>query len=88
MASKNKKQKAHAKRRFYERCGKRLTAETENLIVNKIQNREVRLIEKESNRVKHYKVEIDGEIFKVIYDSVRKNIITIIKRDDPFNKEV
>ena len=49
------------------------------------QNRNVEFVERQSNRVTVWDVQIDGIVARVVYDKNRQNIITILPPDDGFD---
>lgn len=91
MATKKELQKRHAKRRFQARLGIPLTQELHNFLVKKIQNNEAVKVEKQSNRVSVWDINIKGlllnnpeiDFVRVVYDSNTKNIVTILFKDGP-----
>lgn len=91
MATKKELQKRHAKRRFQARLGIPLTQELHNFLVKKIQNNEAVKVEKQSNRVSVWDINIKGlllnnpeiDFVRVVYDSNTKNIVTTLFKDGP-----
>lgn len=91
MASKKELQKRHAKKRFQTRLGISLTNELHNFLVRKIQKGEAVKIEKQSNRVSIWDINVGGlfkenpeiDSLRVVYDSNTKNIVTILFKDGP-----
>jgi len=84
--SKSTAQRIHAKRRFAMRTGLILTHELRRELSTKILERKAKLVEKQSNRVSIYDVEhkIKGksEVFRLVFDKMRKNIVTILDNLD------
>lgn len=74
MASKKKNVKIHFRRRSLERVGM-IVDEIE--LIKKIQKQELEFVYSQSNRRKVYRTEILGQVFRVIYDKERKQLITI-----------
>ena len=74
MTSKKKNVRAHFRRRSLERVG---IIVDENGLIKKIQKRELEFVCSQSNRRKMYRTEILGQIFRIIYDKERKQLITI-----------
>ena len=70
--------KRHAKLRFSQRVGGTLDEQTLQSLITKIQNGEAELVDKQSNRVTVWRIEINNEFFNVFYDKQRKTIITFI----------
>lgn len=91
MASKKELQKRHAKKRFQTRLGISLTNELHNFLVRKIQKGEAVKVEKQSNRVSIWDIDVGGlfkenpeiDSLRVVYDSNTKNIVTILFKDGP-----
>lgn len=91
MATKKELQKRHAKRRFQARLGIPLTQELHNFLVRKIQNNEATRVEKQSNRVSVWDINVVGlfrdnpevDVLRVVYDSNTKNIVTTLFKDGP-----
>lgn len=80
--NKAKSQKKHAKRRFYERFGLLIEENDLNHIRNKIQEGDGELVEKQSNRVSKWRVPFKDSIFTVIYDKMRKTIVTVLPNEE------
>lgn len=74
-------QQEHAKRRCRERLGFTLTPEDEQQIIHKIQNGIATFIERQSNRISLFGVMLRGTETVVVYDRVRKVVVTLIPRD-------
>jgi hypothetical protein len=55
-------------------------------IVESIQKGKATLIEKQSNRVRLYVVEVRSTEIKVVYDKIRKQVITALPQDDPWEE--
>ena len=47
--------------------------------VLKIQNSQMKLVKKQSHRVKVYETEINNEVVHLVYDKSRKQIVTVYK---------
>jgi len=75
MPSKQKNIKAHFQRRSIERIGVLLD---EKELVKKIQNNELEFVERQSNRVTVFRYEYNGELYRLVYDKTRKQIITVL----------
>ncbi len=76
--SKKEAQSRHFERRSIERVGVILN---QNEIVRQIQNNELSVIGKQTNRVTLFKLEHLGKSFKVAYDKNRKQVVTIMPED-------
>ena len=74
----------HAERRFLQRTGIVLTHELHGRLTAKIQrdDSDVVFVEKQSNRVSVWDVthKVEGEkiTFRIVYDKMRRNIITVL----------
>lgn len=68
----------HAKRRFKARLGLRLTPKLYAAMIQNIQDGDAELVEKQSNRVSIFKVELDGNKLSVVYDKNTKAIVTVL----------
>jgi len=76
--SKNTTQKLHFKKRFRQRLGFECSRETYRLIQHQVTSPARRiLIFQQSNRVRWYGVLIDGKRCIVVYDNIRKVLVTI-----------
>ncbi|MCD7780269.1 MAG: hypothetical protein LUH05_06310 [Candidatus Gastranaerophilales bacterium] len=75
MGSKKKAVKQHFFKRSLERVGVLLN---EKELIRKIQNQELEFIERQSNRKTVFRFEHLGNSFRVVYDKIRKQIITIL----------
>jgi len=88
--SKSTAQRVHAKRKFMSRVGIKLTPELRRRLSDKILAKEAELVHKQSNRISIYDVEHDIEgqkrTFRLVFDRMRKNIVTILNNlDSPKN---
>jgi len=79
--SKVQLEKRHAMRRYAQRFDQELTEQEYNLLIQQIQNQEAKFIEKQSNRVSIFEVNIHNECPIAIYDKLRQTIITFITKD-------
>ena len=77
----NKKdnEKYHAKQRFYQRFGVTLKREEYFKIVDDIQKGKMQFLSRQSNRISRWRGEVKGIMCIVIYDKIRKRIVTFIK---------
>lgn len=82
MKNKKELQKRHAKRRFGTRFGINLTTELHSNLVRKIQKGQAILVEKQSNRVSIFDIDISGLIKKDNYSIVEMNSIADSVRAD------
>ena len=73
--SKAEVEKQHFIRRCLERLGRNIKIKE---IVAKIQNNELELYERQSNRVTKWRYEIDGIPYIVVYDKNRQQLITLL----------
>ncbi len=80
--SKKKTLEAHAKRRFYERHGIKLTPEMNKNLIQQIQNGQAEHLEKQSNRISVFKVQAEEQFIRVVYDRSRKVLVTALPEED------
>jgi hypothetical protein len=84
--SKSTAQRIHAKRKFMKRVGIQLTPELRRELSTKILTRKAELVQKQSNRISIYDVKhtVKGksETFRLVFDRMRKNIVTILNNLD------
>lgn len=74
---KNDKKQAqviHFQQRCIQRLGKLIDRKG---LIRKIQNNELEFIQRDSNRVTIWKYTFEGTDYKVVYDSLRKQVVTI-----------
>ena len=78
--NKSKQQRKHAKKRFAERVGINLHQDLFSKFVKMIQHHEAgaRFIKKQSNRVSLWGIKIKEKEYRVVYDKIRKNIVTLL----------
>lgn len=79
--SKRAAQFEHARKRAMIRYGLRLTKEMHDTIVSKIHMTGSTLVERQSNRISVHDVKVDGELYRVVYDSNRKVLVTFLYQD-------
>lgn len=79
--NKKKSLMRHAKKRWFERTGEPLTAESHSQIVAMIQRGESKVYDKQSHRVTVHLVNLSGKEWRVVYDKTRKQIITILPKE-------
>ena len=75
---KEKQQRQHAKVRFIQRLGVNLTSQLHNELTRQIQSGKLQCIEKQSNRVSVFLMEVEGQEAKIVYDKNTKNIVTVL----------
>lgn len=73
--NKKKAIKAHFERRSIERIGVLLD---EKELVKKIQANQLEFVERQSNRVTVFRHSFNGETYRLVYDKLRKQIITVL----------
>lgn len=75
---KHRAQRAHAKRRLRERYG--LTVNRHDLcaLVSLIQGGQGRMVLRQSNRVTVWEVPFQDQLLRVVYDSLRHEIVTAL----------
>lgn len=71
----------HAKRRFKERYGIEFNKEMRKEMIRLIQMSQSHLVEVQSRRVTVRDVIYGGEVYRVVYDSIRQNIITVLPKE-------
>jgi len=76
--SKTKALVRHAKIRARERYGISLDENKMRSIVRKIQMGHATFLKKQSNRVSIYLIEVDGQMMRVVYDKLRKVLVTCL----------
>ena len=76
--TKEQSQNIHARRRFQERFGIFLTKELKAEILQTIHKGFASFVEKQSNRISLFDVTIKGSTIRVVYDKVRKNIVSAL----------
>lgn len=76
--SKTKCQRLHAKKRASERYDLELNRKQLDQIVELIQTNQAFFIKRRSNRITLFQVYFEDQWLKVVYDSVRKNIVTFL----------
>lgn len=79
--SKTKQVKKHLRKRLSQRFEKRLTKELHKNIVFQIQKGIAEFIERQSNRITIWVVDVEGEKIKAVYDSNRKQVVTVLFMD-------
>lgn len=77
--SKHLAQTLHAQRRFAERTNLPLTRELRRKLVSMIhEQKNVRFVERQSNRITVWEAEVEGQFIHIVYDKERKNIVTVL----------
>lgn len=77
MSDKGDAQRDHCKRRFKERYGIEFNRHLRREFVQLIQHNQCHFVEKQSNRVSVWDLIHEGNVFRVVYDKQRKNIVTV-----------
>jgi len=80
MVSKKKQQKNHARARAAQRFGMIVTNAQMDDIVGQIQSGSATFVDKESNRVSLWRVKLEGDSFDVVYDKLRKTVVSFLPR--------
>ena len=78
---KYRSQRLHAKKRFLERCGIKLTTKDLDNLRSQIVDGNAELIRKQSNRVSVWKINFNGTEVEVVYDKNTKNIVTVLPNE-------
>lgn len=76
--TKEQSQNIHARKRFAQRFGIFLTKKLKAEIVQMIHNGFATFVEKQTNRVSLFDVQIEGKTIRVVYDKQRKNIVSAL----------
>lgn len=71
-------QREHFKRRIAERCGITVNRHTYRDIIEAIQDNRATFVEKQSNRISVWLLEVQGVQVKVVYDKQRKTLVTAL----------
>ena len=88
LTGKDKAQWIHVKRKVLNRLGIEMTRELHDALIRKIRagSPDAQFVEKQSKRVTVWKVKhnVAGEdiVFHMVYDKMRKNIVTILNNVD------
>ena len=80
--NKKKASTVHLKRRFYERYNLEITNQDIKEMVRKIQNQQAEFIERQSNRITIWKLQFRDKDYTIVYDKVRKSIVTVFPEMD------
>ena len=89
MAKGNVRKKAlfrHAKRRAKVRYDLQLSVDNHNEIVRLIQLQKGKCLGSQSNRVSHWEIEYKGKILHVVYDKLRKQVVTFLPRQNQLER--
>ncbi len=81
-------QRMHALSRAAERYNSQLTHEDIRSIVKKIRNGESRMLKRQSIRVTVREVEYKGTVYRLVYDSKRKEVSTFLPPDARVRGEI
>lgn len=76
--NKTQAQRIHASRRAAERYGMKFGRAEQREFVKAIQTGKSTVIEKQSHRVTVHELIIEGEPVRVVYDRIRKTIVTFL----------
>jgi len=82
-----KKQVKHAYRRAKERYNFDIKEHEYLVLVKQIQNQQAKFIQATSNRAKVFEVNLGDRKFRVVYDNIRKSIVTFLPEVDWWDKE-
>lgn len=86
-AAKQRGQREHAVRRAAERFGLHLSAEDYDALVQAIQTGQTRFLFRESLRLSHHAICVQGAWCRVVYDARRKTIVTFLPLEPDALKE-
>mgnify|MGYP006189081269 CR=1 FL=1 len=76
--TKKRQQRRHAQKRALQRYGIDLTKSTRDALIKRIQSGDYEFCEKQSNRVTHFVMKLDGELVRLVYDKLRREIVTFL----------
>jgi hypothetical protein len=79
---KGKSERFHARQRFGERMGMTLTRRVHRELVARIREGKATFVERQSNRITLWRMDIRGESCVVVYDKDRKNIVTVLEDEE------
>ena len=90
MKAKRKSQYQHSQRRASERYGMTVGHNLYDRLCERIQRADCVFLERQSNRVSVFAVEIDGAWVPVVYDKARHAISTFLPREalDPYRAKL
>ena len=71
-------QQQHFKNRFKERIGIEVDTKSIKEMIFKIQKGSARFVKKRSNRVKVFEVDYKSQKIWLVYDKIRKNLVTVL----------
>lgn len=78
MKTKIFNQRIHAKKRLQQRFGININRHEYQELVKQIKCGRAKFLKRESNRVTLFLVEWQGRYIRVVYDGIRKNIVTAL----------
>lgn len=86
---KKERLRLHARQRFRLRCETELTDDLHSHLVQKIQRNECPFVRRQSRRVTIFETTLDDTGYHLVYDSLRKQIVTILyaSKEDYLNKK-
>jgi len=76
--SRTNKQRNHSKRRFRQRYGIDFNQQMRQEFRRLIQSNQCVLVEKQSNRISIWDVTYEGNVYRIVYDKQRKNVVTVL----------
>lgn len=82
--SKKEAQRLHFEKRSLERVGVVLDRKE---IIRQIQNGQLEFYEKQSNRVSLFKYFFNGEEYRIVYDRERKQVVTILYKEEVWSNK-
>lgn len=83
QTSKAKAQRHHAKRRAFERYGLQLNRAAYQALVAQIHSGQSVCVERQSLRIAVHRVVYEQQVYHVVYDRVRKTIVTFLPKEYP-----
>ena len=82
MKKKSDSQRKHAKLRALQRYDIDFTRTEHDALVRRIQNGEGQFVERQSHRISVFKIDVQGQTVKVVYDKQRKTIVTFLPLEE------
>ncbi len=79
--NKRQSQRLHAQRRSIQRTGIYLSEAVERRIIEMIQRGQAEFVRATSVRAKVFRINLDGDVFGVVYDNKRKSIATVLSEE-------
>ena len=78
-------QRIHAKRRAFQRYGLVFTKAVRNDVKARIKNNKGKFLYRQSRRISVWQIDYDNKQLKVVYDTLRGEIVTFLPLDEITN---